>query len=40
MASLAKAGVDVGVEGAEIRVDVHAYNDDSDIDRLIEGLSA
>lgn len=40
MASLARAGVDVGVEGAEIRVDIHAYNDDSDIDRLIAGLSA
>jgi selenocysteine lyase/cysteine desulfurase len=31
--------VDVGVEGSEIRVDVHAYNDESDIDRLIDGLS-
>ena len=39
MASLAKPGVDVGVEGSEIRVDIHAYNDESDIDRLIAGLS-
>jgi selenocysteine lyase/cysteine desulfurase len=40
MAALAEVGVDVGVEGSEIRVDVHAYNDESDIDRLIDGLSA
>ena len=40
MAALAEAGVDVGVEGSEIRVDVHAYNDEPDIDRLIDGLSA
>ena len=39
MAALAKLGVDVGVEGSEIRVDVHAYNDESDIERLIDGLS-
>jgi selenocysteine lyase/cysteine desulfurase len=40
LATLARAGVDVGVEGAEIRVDVHAYNDETDIDRLVAGLSA
>lgn len=39
MARLAEAGVDVGVEGDEIRVDVHAYNDASDIDRLLEVLA-
>jgi selenocysteine lyase/cysteine desulfurase len=39
MESLSERGVDVGVEGAEIRVDVHAYNDAADIDRLIAGLS-
>ncbi len=40
MEHLARLGVDVGVEGAEIRVDVHAYNDAADIDRLIAGLSS
>jgi cysteine desulfurase/selenocysteine lyase len=39
MDALAAAGVDVGVEGAEIRVDVHAYNDEADVDRLIEILA-
>jgi selenocysteine lyase/cysteine desulfurase len=40
MEQLAALGVDVGVEGSEIRVDVHAYNDAGDIDRLIAGLSS
>jgi cysteine desulfurase/selenocysteine lyase len=38
MARCGEAGVDVGVEGEEIRVDVHAYNDGTDIDRLLEVL--
>jgi selenocysteine lyase/cysteine desulfurase len=39
MEQLADLGVDVGVEGAEIRVDVHAYNDETDVERLIAGLA-
>jgi cysteine desulfurase/selenocysteine lyase len=38
MHRLAAAGIDVGVERSEIRVDVHAYNDEADIDRLIAVL--
>jgi cysteine desulfurase / selenocysteine lyase len=40
MARLAAAGIDVGVERTEIRVDVHAYNDESDVDRLIAVLTS
>jgi kynureninase len=39
MRRLAEQGVIVGVERSEIRVDVHAYNDAGDVDRLIAGLS-
>jgi len=40
MRSLATQGIDVGVERTEIRVDVHAYNNAADVERLVNGLAA
>jgi len=37
-AALAEAGVHVSVRGRAVRVSPHVYNDDADIDRLIEVL--